>query len=92
MIEKPNKRHRSNPYEITGMMLLIAMSVSVVLLWGYVLPRIATWESVRNRANRFSEAGINPAAIYYTDHPSMREIEARVARKLLSSDATLQND
>ncbi|MFN7877075.1 MAG: hypothetical protein ACK5PB_17285 [Pirellula sp.] len=92
MIDKPNKRHISKPFGISGRTLLIAMSGFCVVLWGFVLPRIATWESVRNRVNRFSEAGINPAAIYYTDHPSMQEIEARVARKLSRSDLFSKND
>lgn len=92
MIDKPNKRHISSPFGIAGRTLLIVVLVTGAFLWGYVLPRIATWESVRNRANRFSEAGINPAAIYYTDHPSMEEIEARVARKLRTSNLPLKNN
>lgn len=64
-----------------GSIALLGFVVAVVVMWGLILPRVARWQSVQDRADRFSKAGINPAAIYYSDHPSMREIEARVARK-----------
>jgi hypothetical protein len=78
---------KSGPYikassRNTGGLVLVIVLLSGFVLWGAVLPRMAEWESVRNRADRFSKAGIDPAAIYYSDHPSMNEIEARVNRKL----------
>ncbi|MCU0718595.1 MAG: hypothetical protein MUC83_02740 [Pirellula sp.] len=66
----------------TGGLFFVFVLLSSFVLWGVVLPRMAEWETVRNRADLFSEAGIHPAAIYYSDHPSMNEIESRVARKL----------
>lgn len=64
-----------------GSLALLGFVVVVVVLWGLILPRVARWQAVQDRADRFSKAGINPAAIYYSDHPSMKEIEARVSRK-----------
>ncbi|MCU0711485.1 MAG: hypothetical protein MUC43_05465 [Pirellula sp.] len=64
-----------------GSLALFGFVVVVVVLWGLILPRVAQWRAVREREDRFSKAGIHPAAIYYSDHPSMKEIEGRVSRK-----------
>lgn len=92
MMAGPSGPDGSVSSQSMGRTLLAALSVFGVILWGVVLPRVAKWETVRNRADRFSEAGINPAAIYYSDHPSMQEIEARVARKLQRSDRPSWDD
>jgi hypothetical protein len=81
MLEKSRHHIKVSPRS-TGVTILVVVLLLGFFLWGFVLPRIAEWESVRNRAERFSKAGINPAAIYYSDHPGMNEIEGRVERKL----------
>lgn len=50
----------------------------IVVCWGFVLPRLAKVPSVRDRIDRFEQAGINPSAVFYTDHPKMAEIERRM--------------
>lgn len=92
MTGTPNAHHGSQPSPSSGKTLFITLALSCLVLWGIVLPRIAQWDSVQNRADLYSKAGINPAAIYYTDHPSMQEIEARVKRKLHSNNLSSFDD
>ena len=81
MSGKSGPHIEATPRKAGGLVLVVVL-LSGFVLWGVVLPRMAEWESVRNRADRFSKAGIDPAAIYYSDHPSMNEIEERVYKKL----------
>jgi hypothetical protein len=62
-------------------MLVLVMAVFAVV-WCGLLPIVASWEVVKARTDRFEEVGINPAAIYYTDHPSMREMESKIEQSL----------
>jgi hypothetical protein len=56
----------------------IACSV-IVAVWMFVLPVLSDLPSVRNRIERNRAAGINPTAVFYTDHPGMVEIERTIA-------------
>ena len=67
--------------------LLIAV-VAIVACWGFVLPKLAQLPSVRDRIDRFEQAGINPSAVFYTDHPKMAEIERRIDSVVNSEQST----
>ena len=51
---------------------------AMAIVWGWVLPRLATLDAVRSRIDSNRRAGINPTAVFYTDHPTMPEIENRI--------------
>lgn len=68
-------------------MLLIAV-VAIVACWGFVLPKLAQLPSVRDRMEQFEQAGINPSAVFYTDHPKMAEIERRIDRVVNSEESS----
>jgi hypothetical protein len=56
---------------------------AMAIVWGWVLPHLATLDAVRSRIDSNRRAGINPTAVFYTDHPTMPEIENRIeARRL----------
>ncbi|XZE21711.1 hypothetical protein SH449x_001616 [Pirellulaceae bacterium SH449] len=65
-----------------GQLILVLVMAMFAGIWCGVLPIVARWDIVRARTDRFEEAGINPAAIYYTDHPSMRDMESRIEQSL----------
>lgn len=48
------------------LMLSIA---ALAVVWTIILPRIATMDRYRLGEQRFRELGINPSALFYTDHP-----------------------
>lgn len=54
----------------------------VVLVWMYVLPVIGEFPWVRQRIEGNRAAGINPTAVFYTDHPAMADIERSIAAKV----------
>ncbi|MEQ1826135.1 MAG: hypothetical protein ABL921_09315 [Pirellula sp.] len=58
---------------------LIAVLAATSFVWVIVLPRIGDVPSVRRRIDLYREAGINPTAVFYTDHPGMTNIERSVA-------------
>jgi hypothetical protein len=37
---------------------------------------------------QFEQAGINPSAVFYTDHPKMAEIERRIDRVVNSEESS----
>lgn len=65
-----------------GQLALVLVVAACAVVWCGVLPIVARWEVVRARTDRFEEAGINPSAIYYTDHPSMRDMESKIEQSL----------
>lgn len=48
----------------------------IIVIWGVVLPRLATTPTVRNRNLWLEERGIDPAAMYYTDLPMIDRVLA----------------
>ncbi|AMV34019.1 hypothetical protein VN12_17955 [Pirellula sp. SH-Sr6A] len=61
-----------------GQGVLCGIAVLVAAIWLGVLPQIAEIESVQRRVQKFRDAGIETGAVFYSDHPSMRDIERRV--------------
>jgi hypothetical protein len=62
-----------------GILRLVLVGLVVGFVWLYVLPRIGESPSVQHRIQRFRQAGINPTAVFYTDHPEMANIERNIA-------------
>lgn len=56
---------------------------AIAFVWGWVLPRLATLDAVRSRIDSNRNAGIDPTAVFYTDHPTMPEIENRIEARQL---------
>lgn len=48
-------------------LLLLTISLTMLMIWGWVLPRIGRLTEVRSRIDQSQRMGINPGAIYYTD-------------------------
>jgi biopolymer transport protein ExbB/TolQ len=65
-------RHRRAQLFLWG---IIAAAVAI---WGILLPQIAQFASVQERVRKYREAGIETGAVFYSDHPAMRDIERRV--------------
>ncbi|XZE43226.1 hypothetical protein SH467x_002779 [Pirellulaceae bacterium SH467] len=61
-----------------GRWLLFSVAAFGSAIWLGVLPRIAEMESVQQRVQRYRDAGIETGAVFYSDHPAMRDIERRV--------------
>ena len=60
--------HRQ-PTRRSGAPGLIAVALLLAFVWGYALPGLSRVRAVREGAQRLEAAGLDPAAIYYTDHP-----------------------
>lgn len=56
---------------------IIAMTL-IVVVWMGVLPLFSNHSYVQRRLNGYREAGIDPNAFFYSDHPSMRDIERKM--------------
>jgi hypothetical protein len=63
--------------------------VAIGLVWGWLLPAISQWTSVQQRVEMIRQSGINPSAVFYSDHPSIREIELRTQQHRRTGDRTL---
>jgi len=63
--------------------LSIAMII-IVGVWLFLLPRVSDIPSVRARIDSNRGAGINPTAVFYTDHPGMADIERSVQSRVES--------
>jgi hypothetical protein len=57
---------------------LFGCLTAIAIIWGSILPRLATFDAVRSRIDSNRKAGINPTAVFYTDHPTMTDIENRI--------------
>jgi hypothetical protein len=55
---------------------------AMAFVWGWILPRLVTLDAVRSRIDSNRKAGINPTAVFYTDHPKMQEIENRIKNRI----------
>ena len=57
----------------------MGLAVSTVLVvWLFVLPWIASRPSIRSRIDDLNRQGIDPAALYYTDLEAMHRLESDV--------------
>ena len=54
----------------------VAVILTVLVVWGVVLPRLATTRTVRERTRWLEQHQIDPAAMYYTELPLMDRILA----------------
>ncbi|MDV6029990.1 MAG: hypothetical protein F9B45_07755 [Phycisphaera sp. RhM] len=54
----------------------IAVILGILVIWGVVLPRLATTRTVRERTQWLEQHQIDPAAMYYTELPLMDRILA----------------
>ena len=55
---------------------VLAVILTVLVVWGVVLPRLATTRTVRERTQWLEQHQIDPAAMYYTELPLMDRILA----------------
>ena len=53
-----------------GRWQLACVVLCVVALWGLVFPAIAETEFQLEKQRRIEERGIDPMALFYTDHPA----------------------
>lgn len=67
---------------------LAAVGAAVAVIWLLILPPLGEIPSVRERIERNRNAGINPTAVFYTDHPAMPEIERRIELDVNSSSGS----
>jgi hypothetical protein len=58
-----------------GPIILFAALSAIALVWLVFLPALSTLDSVRQRIDKNHAAGIDPTAVFYTDHPGMADIE-----------------
>jgi hypothetical protein len=65
-----------------GVVQLLIATIVIVAIWLVVLPRVSDITSVRNRIDSNRAAGINPTAIFYTDHPGMAGIERTIQARV----------
>ncbi|QDV44787.1 hypothetical protein Enr13x_46580 [Stieleria neptunia] len=56
---------------------LMAVILGMLVVWGVVLPRLATTRTVRERTLWLEQHQIDPAAMYYTELPLMDRILAK---------------
>ncbi|WP_182865090.1 hypothetical protein [Stieleria mannarensis] len=55
----------------------LTVILAVTAIWGVLLPRLATTETVRSRTQWLEQQRIDPAAMYYTELPMMDRILAK---------------
>ncbi|QDV82387.1 hypothetical protein [Planctomycetes bacterium TBK1r] len=54
----------------------LAVILAMLVVWGVVLPQLATTRTVRERTQWLEQHQIDPAAMYYTELPLMDRILA----------------
>ena len=52
--------------------------LAIVILWGVVLPRLERSSEVQARIKHLDKHGIDPAAMFNTDHEGMTRWEANI--------------
>ncbi|PHS11964.1 MAG: hypothetical protein COA78_08900 [Blastopirellula sp.] len=61
--------------------------IVIAVIWGVVLPQVATWPVVQKRKAMVEKYQIDPGALFYTDHESHLEIIAENDRRLKANPA-----
>jgi len=69
---------------ISGFFQLMFACTIITAIWMFVLPVVSEFPSVRHRIDGNRNAGINPTAVFYTDHPGMSDIERSIASRVNS--------
>lgn len=54
-----------------GAIALVAYALAMTFFWLVVLPRMADRPAAREANARFDAAGVDPGALFYTDHPRL---------------------
>lgn len=67
---------------VRGRIYIGAGLIAVLFLWLVLFPRIARLPQVQSRILRQESAGINPSAIFYTDHPMHLDTYNKLQNKL----------
>jgi len=66
----------------SGLFQFILACTIIIAIWMFVLPVVSDFPSVRHRIDGNRDAGINPTAVFYTDHPGMADIERSIASRV----------
>ncbi len=66
---------------------LATVAIVMAWVWLVLLPRISEIPAVTQRIEKLREAGINPTAVFYTDHPGMKDIEQNVSADVDAPDS-----
>lgn len=82
-MDSPEVTSRPNAKPWLGLVFILA---SVSVIWLTILPRIGQVPTVRMRIESNQAAGINPTAVFYSDHPGMRETERKIESIVYHSD------
>lgn len=61
-----------------GIAKLALAAIAIASVWLFVLPWLGELPAVRQRIEGNRTAGINPTAVFYTDHPGMADIEREI--------------
>ena len=61
--------------------------IVIAVIWGVVLPQVATWPAVQKRKAMVEKYRIDPGALFYTDHESHLEIIEKNDRRLEADPA-----
>jgi hypothetical protein len=61
---------------------LIVCAITMFLVWTQLLPRLEKFGAVRTFIERMQEQGINPSAVYYTEHPASRDWERTIRERI----------
>lgn len=57
---------------------LLAASLTIVLVWGWLLPWVSTHPAVQQRLEFLDASGIDPSAMFYTELDAMDDILDRI--------------
>jgi hypothetical protein len=68
----------SPPRFLKSIASLLASSLVIVLVWGWLLPWVSHYQSVKQRLEFLDARGIDPSAMFYTELDAMDEILDRL--------------
>lgn len=57
---------------------LTASVILLAIIWLGILPLFSRLPNVQEKLDTYQRAGIDPYAVFYSDHPGMRDVERRV--------------
>ncbi len=61
---------------------LLICAIFILLGWTQLLPRLETFGTIRAYIERMQQQGINPSALYYTEHPASRDWERTIHERM----------
>jgi hypothetical protein len=56
--------------------------LGLAVVWGWLLPWLNQRASIERYIAAMRSAGVNPSAVYYTEHPNQRQWEQTIDEKL----------